>query len=410
MGDYDFDEWVEEKEQENDNSPPPPEILILQKEIKHLKRKLQEGSGKEALIRQCCAYHYDQNPPQIAMPPKPTDVGKGTEQIAVAHISDTQLGKQTMSYDAAVCAKRLHKYAQTVVEITKIKRTGSKIKDLRLYLGGDMVEGEVGNYPSQPYDVHSSVIRQAMKEAPDMFEGLIYYFLEHFEKVHIIGVPGNHGRNASRHATRHLETNWDRVFYWNLHDRIMGSEVKANSKCPCGMNKKKYKNCCGKEFRKRITWDIPEGDGFWALDRVWGWGNLVVHGDQIRGWAGIPYYGVNKKASGWADCMPKDWDNLFFGHFHTFASGTLNYRRWFCNGTTESDANYPLEQLAAAGDPCQRLLFMTEKHGVISDHQIFVEDRNPIMHRKLKQAAGEFADLEELNKMVAALVGGESSE
>lgn len=350
----------------------PPEILILQKEIKALKRKQLEGQGKEELIRQCIAYHYER-PPELIMPPPPKLVGKGKEQIAVAHISDTQLGKETMSYDAAVCARRIHRFAQKIVEITEAKRSISKISKLRLYLGGDMVEGEYGNYPAQPYEVHSSVIRQAMREAPDMFEGLIYYLLKYFKEIHVLGVPGNHGRGAPFKATRNPETNWDRVFYWVLRDRILGSDLKPD-----------------KAMRKRVTFDIPEGDTFWAMDRVWGWGNLVVHGDQIRGWAGIPYYGVQKKVHGWSDCLPKDWDNLLFGHFHTFASGTINYRRWYCNGTTESDATFALEALAAAGEPCQRLLFMTEQHGVISDHQIFLEDRLPIMKRKLQQAVQEF--------------------
>jgi hypothetical protein len=328
-------------------------------------------------------------------------------QVAVAHISDTQLGKVTMTYDAAVGAERLHNYAQRVVEITEVRRSASRVDDLRLYLGGDMVEGEYGNYPSQPYDTESSVIRQAMREAPDIFEAMIYYFLRYFRKIHIIGVPGNHGRGASYKQTRHNETNWDRVFYWNLHDRILGSDVKATQPCECG-SKKYYKNCCGKDMHKRVTFDIPEGDQFWALDRIWHWGNLIVHGDQIRGWAGIPFYGVQKKSHGWSDSMPKDWDNLLFGHFHTYASGTINYRRWFCNGTTESSNTYALEALASAGPPSQRLLFMTEKNGVISDHQIFLEDRRlPIMDRKIEQAALELGS-EEIQRMLQVLDKGES--
>ncbi len=382
LDDQSADEWVQEA------SGPTASERVLQKEINSLKRQLLENEGIEDLVRRCVAKHYER-PPDLILPPSPKLTGKGTEQVAVAHVSDTQLGKRTMSYDAAVGAKRLHKYAQTVVEITDIKRSRAKIDHLRLYLGGDMVEGEYGNYPSQPYDVTSSVIRQAMRDAPDIFEGMIYYFLEHFKTIHVLGVPGNHGRGASHSQTRHTETNWDRVFYWILHDRVLGSDLKPD-----------------KATRKRVTFDIPEGDKFWAIDRVMGWGNLVVHGDQIKGWAGIPYYGVQKKAHGWSDAMPRDWDNLLFGHFHTYASGTINYRRWFCNGTTESDATYALEALAAAGEPSQRLLFMTEKHGVISDHQIHLEDdRKPILKRKLQQACMEYGS-SDIQQMLDAVFAG----
>jgi hypothetical protein len=364
-------------------APTPPEVKLLQKELRALKRKQLEGHGVEALIRTVVAEHYE-TPIDLVLPRAPKKVGTGTEQVAVAHLSDTQLGKETLTYDSAVGAERCMEYARKVVEITNVRRNGAKIESLRLYLGGDMVEGETGNYPSQPYDIDSSVIRQAMRNGPDIFEGMIYYFLEHFKKIHVVGVPGNHGRGASRFATKHAETNWDRVCYWVLHDRIMGSEVREKA----GLLSKR-----DKEMKKRITWDIPEGDQFWAVDRVWGWGNLIVHGDQIRGWAGIPFYGVQKKSSGWADTMPRDWDNLLFGHFHTYAAGTINYRKWYCNGTTESSNTYALEQLAAAGVPSQRLLFMTKKNGVISDHQIFLGDlHQPVMERKLSQAAAELSE------------------
>jgi len=382
-----FDEWAEGQAEEEEEDPDGPAVELLQREIKALKRKLNRGEGVENLVQRCVAQHY-RRPPELMMPPKPRSQGKGTEQIAIAHLSDTQMGKRTASYDSVVGAQRCHLFARRVVEITQVKRAGSTIKELRLYLGGDMVEGEYGNYPSQPYDIDSSVIEQAMRTCPDIFEGMIYYFLRYFDKVKVIGVPGNHGRGASRHQTRHNLTNWDRVCYLVLRDRILGSDVKAKEKCDCG-SKKMWKNCCGKDMRNRVTFDIAEE--FWCLDRVWDWGNLVVHGDQIRGWAGIPYYGVQKKTHGWADAMPKDWDNLLFGHFHTYAAGTINYRRWFCNGTTESANSYALEELASAGPPSQRLLFMTEKHGIISDHQIFLEDdRAPIMQRKFKQAALEY--------------------
>lgn len=389
-------------DEQGDDDPDSTAIELLQREITALKKKLQHGEGIESLVRRCVAEHY-KRPLDLILPPKPKDLGKGSEQVAIAHLSDTQMGKRTATYDSVVGAKRCHKFAQKVVEITDVKRAGSTIKELRLYLGGDMVEGEYGNYPSQPYDVDSPVIAQAMRTCPDIFEGMIYYFLRHFDRVHVACVPGNHGRGASAKQTRHNETNWDRVCYLILRDRVLGSEIKSTQPCACG-SKRMWKNCCGKEIRRRVTFDVA--DEFWCLDRVWSWGNLIVHGDQIQGWAGIPYYGVQKKTHGWADAMPKDWDNLLFGHFHTFASGTINYRRWFANGTTESSNTFALEALAAAGPPSQRLLFMTEKNGVISDHQIFLEDdRAPIMMKKFKQAALEYGQVN-IQSMLDVLWGG----
>ena len=88
------DDWVKSAaaKEEQEKEPELPEILILQKEIKALKRKQLEGQGKEALIRECVAYHYER-PPEMLMPPAPKLTGKGKPQVAIAHLSDTQLGK-----------------------------------------------------------------------------------------------------------------------------------------------------------------------------------------------------------------------------------------------------------------------------------------------------------------------------
>lgn len=63
------------------------------------------------------------------------------------------------------------------------------------------------------------------------------------------------------------------------------------------------------------------------------------------------------------------------------AMATLGYRRFYANGTTESDNEFAKEQLAAAGDPCQRLLFMDARHGVVSDTLLYLTKRRPNLRR-----------------------------
>ena len=45
---------------------------------------------------------------------------------------------------------------------------------------------------------------------------------------------------------------------------------------------------------------------------------------------------------------------------------------FLANGTTESDNEYALEQLAAAGWPVQRLAFFSAHHGLISDNPVWL--------------------------------------
>ena len=125
-----------------------------------------------------------------------------------------------------------------------------------------------------------------------------------------------------------------------------------------------------------------EDETFWVVDRLWDWGNLVVHGDQVRGgFAGLPWYGVSKKMAGWTDSIPEPWETLLFGHFHTPAQAVINHKMFLANGTTESGNEFAQEQLAAAGCPAQRLAFWNEKHGLIADHIVWLDDRTPQRQR-----------------------------
>lgn len=133
------------------------------------------------------------------------------------------------------------------------------------------------------------------------------------------------------------------------------------------------KNSPRAELKDRLT--FKHADDWYVVDRIFDWGNLQLHGDQIRGgFAGFPWYGTAKKAWGWIDSIAEPWDYLWFGHFHTYASAVLNHRIFLANGTTESSNVYAQEQLAASGFPCQRLSFFDAKHGLISDNQVFLTD------------------------------------
>jgi len=63
------------------------------------------------------------------------------------------------------------------------------------------------------------------------------------------------------------------------------------------------------------------------------------------------------------------------GHFHTYAGPVmLNQRTLLANGTVESHNEYAAAELAAGGFPCQRLTYFDETYGLISDHQLFLDN------------------------------------
>lgn len=332
-------------------------VTDLRAHIGRLERRNSALRSNEFLIKEAVSTALGDLPRSFRAVPVPK-VGRGKkEEVAILHLSDIQLGKITKSYNTAVADERVQLAMRKTVRITEMRRNNATIRELHVYLGGDMVEGE-DIFPHQAHLIDSPLFEQACINGPSIFARALLTALEHFEVVKVFCVYGNHGRNGPKHTRSHPKTNWDRVFYHTLRTVLLGTADHPRTDM------------------KRL--EFYESDEFWLVDRVFAWGNLIVHGHQITGgFAGFPWYGTAKKAWGWIDSIEEPWDNLYFGHFHTPAFATLGGRVFYANGTTESDNEFAKESLAACGVPVQRLQFMNEEHGVISDDLLTLIDRTP---------------------------------
>ena len=326
----------------------------LRKQIGKLERQLHKAKLEQSNLIEAVIEQLSNNPPRLVAPLAPKLGKVAAKEVAVLHLSDIQLGKVTETYDTAKAEERVMLACQKAVLITDIRRKSTSIPEIHVYLGGDMIEGE-NIFSTQAHEIDSSVYDQACVNGPGIFARAILYLLGKFDQVIVYTVPGNHGRNGPKNTNAHPRTNWDQVLYHTTKVLLLGTESNPR-----------------KELDGRLIFNLSER--FWIVDPVFGWGNLLVHGHQISGgFAGFPWYGTAKKAWGWIDSLPEKWDNLFFGHFHTPTSMTLGpVRRAYANGTTESDNTFAQEQLAAAGRPCQRLVFMNAEHGVVSDCLLYL--------------------------------------
>jgi len=328
------------------NAPESPADVLLREENARLRKRLFARTGVADLIaEQVRELYADVKPIKLPPPPKQTARVKD-EEVAVLHVSDLQIGKVTPTYDVEIAKGRLLELARRTCACIDAHRAHAKVTDLRVYLGGDLVEGE-SIFAGQAFEISEGVGLQAMKSTPDGLEAMLLILAQHVDRLHVLSVSGNHGRSAPRSIGSAPQSNWDHVSAVILRERMRHVDTA------------------------RITWDIP--DNWYATDDVLGWTNLITHGDLIRGgFAGFPFYGVGKKMAGWSDSIPKHWDNLLFGHFHQMASGRVNTRAYYANGTLESDNSFARAELAACGIPMQRLLFMNERHGVIADRPIYL--------------------------------------
>jgi len=276
--------------------------------------------------------------------PKPQTVRKTkNEEVAVAVLSDWQLGKITQTYNSDIAKERVDEFGDYVVELTNIQRAHHPIKKLHVWALGDLVEG-TNIFAGQQWLVDSGVYRQVFKNGAQMLAKFLIKMLANFDEVHFVGVIGNHGRLGFR-GQHHYEDNADRFLYETARLIL--------------------------EDEKRITWNIPEASGgdhaWYAIDNIGNYSCMLIHGDQFRGSLGVPFYGVRKKVLGWKSVaseghMPQ-FKDVAFGHWHQVYQQDINGIHVRCGGSTESDNIYALENLASQGRPSQRLLFVNPQRG-----------------------------------------------
>tara|TARA_Y100000004_G_scaffold35926_1_gene38463 strand:+ start:7575 stop:8636 length:1062 start_codon:yes stop_codon:yes gene_type:complete len=334
-----LDDFVEKQEEEYKIEDLKKTITRLHKQIDKMRNRYDdlELAVKNA-VKDAIA---DIEIPKITPPKK--DKRKKGEEVAVAVLSDWQLGKITSTYNSEIAAGRVAEFAEKVVELTNIQRASHPVKKIHIWALGDIIEG-TDIFAGQQWLVDSGLYRQIFKNGATMMADFLRVMLANFEEVHFAGVIGNHGR-LGRFGQHHYEDNGDRFLYETVR-LILADE-------------------------KRITWDIPEGrDGdraWYTVDRIGNYSCMLIHGDQIRGSLGIPFYGVRKKVLGWKaaamDGQMPDFKDVAFGHWHQLYQQEFNGITVRCSGSTESSNHYALENLAAQGRPTQRLMFVHPEKG-----------------------------------------------
>jgi hypothetical protein len=276
--------------------------------------------------------------------PKPKKLGKGTgaPETAVALLSDLQTGKITPDYNSDVARERVMKYADKIVRIANIQRHDHPVDHVVVPMLGDMVEG-VDIFPGQQWLLDSTLYRQVFESTPSILMDFLRVLLANFETVTVEAVQGNHGR-IGRKGVFGPEDNADRMVY-KLVQMLMRDEP-------------------------RLTFNMsdPAGERAWyKIMHVGNYSAMLIHGDQIRGHSGFPWYGLGKKVQGWASGgVPETFDDLMMGHYHQLAAVPLNQRTVWANGTTESSNTFAAETLAAQSDPSQWLLFVEPEAGVVT--------------------------------------------
>lgn len=322
--------------------------LYYESKIKELSSEvasLRKEIGFQTVIKNVAEAKVIALPKVVA--PKPTvKAKKVVNEIGVLLLSDTHIGERVdkddmgglNEYNFNIFTKRMKKLA---VGITSIKRKmqGYNLEHLEIIALGDMV----GN--SNIHEELASTSEETLIES--IFNGalitsqFILELLTEFKTIRFTGHVGNHGRLSQKVTYKKRYVNYDYIYYL-----VLALMLRNNP---------------------RVTFDLPKS--FWSILDVGGVKILALHGDGIKSWSGISWYGIQRtiyKLTDLLNANNKQFSYVCLGHFHNAGSLSRTKGEVLLNGSLIGSNEYSLGSLFASTEPNQLFFGVNPKHSRVT--------------------------------------------
>jgi len=281
--------------------------------------------------------------------------GKGLPGLPLLFFSDAQWGEVIRAdeldgineFNAKIAAARYKRLIEKTLELSFTHEPNPRYPGIVYVRGGDMVSGDIHDELRKTNDLASipSVVDLVAHETAGIRE-----LLKHFKKVHVVSVPGNHGRQSMKPEAK--------GFVYNNYDTLSALMLE-------------------REFKgdKRVTWLTPvSGD---ALLTLYGWEFCVTHGDRNGSRGGQGFIGPvatitrgMQKVLQYYAAMGRRIDVQLIGHYHV----AMDIQWGYANGSLPGYSEYAKMIRAKPGEPpTQWLLYVHPHHAVAKQWKIFLE-------------------------------------
>lgn len=290
--------------------------------------------------------------------PRPIEAALPTgqsEATAMAMLSDvhpycrirpaTVLGKN--EYTPAISSRRQRKFWRKIVELVKIERHGTEIRNLLLHFGGDLINNMLHDDSKETN--YGTPQEELLFELSEIESGLDYVIDEgEFDTITCVCSGGNHDRETKY---KQYENQAEHAYTWTLYhvlERIYRKRMERE------------------KLKTKITFDIAQG--YHIIKEVYGKKVRFHHGDDtmyFMGGVGGPTIGINKAIDKWNQTESVDLD--CFGHWHW----SMYDQRFIANGSVCGYSPYAL---------CRKLPFEVPKQWfVLLDKKHWINDIRPII-------------------------------
>lgn len=332
------------------------EIMRLEARNRQLDQDLRDSRKKlgaamdEGMLFTLLADVIRQETKPLDVRPAPRPVARKSdvvEEDLVAVFSDAHGDKVVLpervlgfeNYNWRVFCARFETWIDAILNWTQLHLIGHRFPRLWLFCLGDNLEGGIHNAEKH------TVFQNAMKGAlaiGDVLAAGVSDLAATFPEIALVFVPGNHPRFAKRVDWQGAHENFDFLVATQVATRLANYIDKG-----------------------RVTVHAP--DSYQAAVQIRGWNFLLSHGHDIKGWAGIPWYGIERKTRRMQALFSQSEHPLHycvFGHFHVQTSLSTPAGENFVNGSWLATDEYVLDTLGAAQAPQQLLFGVHEKRGV----------------------------------------------
>lgn len=297
--------------------------------------------------------HGKVEPPRWLVPKNPPKGNRATLCLLLtdAHLDEVVDPAQVdgiNAYNREIAELRLERLFERTVRLARHYLAGVKYDGAVLFLGGDIFSG----------NIHEELQRT---NADTLFGSLLYWLgpiragvemlAKEFGRVHVAGVPGNHGRLTRKPiAKQRAADNLDWLLY-----RLLARELAGDS---------------------RITWEVPTAAD--AHVQVYNTRFLLTHGDQFRGGSGIsgalaPLLLGSHRKTRRQTMAGRPYEYMVMGHFHQ--SLFLPSKGLLAGGSVKGMDEYSYVQNYEPEAPQQALWLVTPEHGLGWSTNIHVGDR-----------------------------------
>lgn len=259
--------------------------------------------------------------------------------------SDTPGNQGGFSVD--VFDRRLERWIEGVKGVVSDRAASYKLQELIVPFGGDQVEGDE-IFSGQAWQLEIDPPRQVWELACKMdaaMQEVIRWAKEEvgIPYVSLYGITGNHGKvGGKRGGARPATYNWDWLFLKILFDRLREQPIDQFAIEPGGAL---FFYCAGHEFQ-------------------------AIHGDQIRGWGGLPFYGLTRFDARSVRLHSRLYRYLLMGHHHQSATIPNGAGETIVSGDWVG-ANNLSGMMTAASRPQQNVLFVSRKWGLAGVERIY---------------------------------------